>query len=74
MLSKEEELRLEACVDLLKNGHITSAEGVEVKTQLWLAEKLKEINEECSKITEELQSANETLANMYSNDYDERYR
>jgi hypothetical protein len=54
MLSKGEEYRVAACIDVLgrdidndpKHGNGYEDFGLDLKTQLWLAEKLKELNEE----------------------------
>lgn len=64
MLTKEENLRLVSALDVarddMKNGYTTIApQGV-----LWLAEKVKELNEENGKLTEELQKANKDLADF----------
>lgn len=72
MLDNNEELRFAACIDVLKNdiekdsrnGDTFFEAGLDLKTQLWLAEKLKEINNECNAVTQELYKANKELADL----------
>ncbi len=47
MLTPEEELRVASCIDAAR-AHLEGKlfDGLSDKTSLWLAEKLKEVNEE----------------------------
>ena len=54
MLTKEEKLRLAACIDVLKHdievdpdkGNGYQEPGLDLVTQLWLAEKLQEVSDQ----------------------------
>jgi hypothetical protein len=61
MLTPEEELRIENLCENIGTEQL-NAGAWEVQQFGWLVSKLKEINEECSKVWEELQDANEELA------------
>jgi hypothetical protein len=63
MLSKEEELRLEACLDMarvdVKND---KSFYIKPETVLWLTEKLKETNNELNQVHTELYKTNKDFA------------
>ncbi len=62
MLSKEEDEQVDHLIALLElPSHRDKLAGDRV---LWLAKKLKEINNECSRVHEELQTANQLYANL----------
>jgi hypothetical protein len=66
MLSKEDEAKLSMFFAILENakehGGPPRLGFYDVK---WILTKLKEVNDECSKVHEELQDANEALANEF---------
>lgn len=68
MLSKDEEDKvakfLEECTVHIEQGYQNSYIFYPVQVQ-WLAEKLKELNDECSAITEELQKTNQELGRLH---------
>ncbi|MFY3742108.1 MAG: hypothetical protein HMLIMOIP_002572 [Candidatus Nitrosomirales archaeon] len=63
MLSKEEELRLSCCIEVLKTEiegkthSVLTSPPLVLATQMWIASKLKEVNDELIKVYEELQEA-----------------
>jgi hypothetical protein len=68
MLTKEEESRLEAAIRVIENANKWSDGGyifvpLSLDAQMWLAEKLKETNDELSRVTEELHFQNQEFAN-----------
>lgn len=64
VLSKEEELRVAACIDIAKEDIKTRNADLAPESALWLAEKLREINNEAAKYSEELQKCNEEYARL----------
>jgi hypothetical protein len=60
MLTKEEESFLEDIIEAIKAGQWIP--NVVPNTLEWLAEKLKETNDELSRVTEELQKVNKEFA------------
>jgi len=66
VLNKSEEVRLNETIRALNEELIEKDyKNPMYATLRWLTEKLKEVNNECSKVTEELQTANEELARMH---------
>jgi uncharacterized coiled-coil DUF342 family protein len=66
MLSKGEEYRVFACIEVLTHDiEKGDSEGLELETQLWLADKLREINNEAAHYSQELQNTNEALIACY---------
>ena len=65
MLTNEEEIVVDVVILLLETKPY--ATNLIPERALWLAKKLKEVNEECSKVTLELQEANEALARGVDN-------
>lgn len=65
MLNREEESRLAAIRGIIYTNVIRGAPvEFDTKTLVWLTTKLKEVNEEASAVSAELQKANEDLANL----------
>jgi len=61
MLTKEEELKIS---HFMINTAQFPEDTYTSETIRWFAKKLRELNEECSKLTSELQSSNELNAYM----------
>lgn len=65
MLTEEEGSKLDRCIDNLNKCAKGLFEyNLLISTQQWMANRLKEINDECSKVTEELQKANEEIGRL----------